>query len=283
MRGFLALPANGGDVNGASPFNVDPVSQFIFQADPWLLPVVMFLLLALAIEVPYQWGKRRQMGRVDLDAFTAVQAGLLTLASFVLGISFGQASSRFDLRRELVVKEANAIGTTWLRADQLPPGETLRFRRILTAYTAARLHAYETPRNPQLYQETLAFSDKSQTALWQIASGALRRRPVLGLSLLMQTLNDTIDLSAEQLQALTVHVPTEIVVLTLVLVTLGALSLGLRFGVDKARPAALSAVYVVASVVVITMMIDYDRPQTGFVTVNLNPIRAQLQSMQQSR
>jgi len=258
------------------------MTQLIFQSNPWLLPIVMFVVLVLAIEVPYRVAKTMKItATVGIDAFTAVQAGLLTLASFVLGISFGQASARFDARRELVVKEANAIGTTWLRADQLGPRDSLRFRRILTAYTAARLHAYETPRNPQLYEKTLAFSDKSQTALWSIASGALRRQPEnLGLSLLMETLNDTIDVSAEQLQALTTHVPTQVVVLTLVLVTLGALSLGLRFAVDKSRPGTLSALYVIASVVVISMMVDYDRPQTGFVTVNLSPIRTQLQSMQ---
>jgi hypothetical protein len=62
-----------------------------------------------------------------------------------------------------------------------------------------------------------------------------------------------------------------------------ALSLGLRFAADGARPAALSAIYVVASVIVVTMMIGYDRPQTGFVTVNLNPLKIQLQAMQSSK
>lgn len=243
----------------------------------------MVVALSLAIELPYRLLKRSKITGRNVDAFSAVQAGLLTLASFVLGLSFGQASSRFDARRALVVKEANAIGTTWLRAGQLAPRDAVRFRQLLTSYTAARLHAYETPNNPQLYERTVAFSDTVQRSLWDVASDALRRQPGnLGLSLLMEALNDTIDVSAEQLEALTTHVPTQIVVLTLLLVTLGALSLGLRFAVDGARPAALSAVYVVASVVVICMMVDYDRPQTGFVTINLNPIRAQLQTMQRS-
>jgi hypothetical protein len=260
------------------------MTALIFQSDPWILPILMLVILALAIEVPYRFGKFGAIATAHLDAFTALQAGLLTLASFVLGLSFSQASARFDVRRELVVKEANAIGTTWLRADQLPPADAARFRRILTAYTAARLNAYGTPRSPQLYAKTIDYSNNAQSALWAMASTALRKQPTnLGLSLLMQTLNDTIDVSAEQLQALTSHVPTTVIVLTLVLVTLGALSLGIRFSADKSRPATLSAVYVVASVVVISMMIDYDRPRTGFVTVPLAPLTAQLQSMQRAR
>jgi hypothetical protein len=98
----------------------------------------------------------------------------------------------------------------------------------------------------------------------------------------MQSLNDTIDLSLEQLQALTSHVPTAVVVLTLALVTLGTLSLGLRFAMEQSRPAILSAIYVIAYVLVINMMVDYDRPNTGFVNVGLTPLKLQLESMQRS-
>jgi hypothetical protein len=260
------------------------MTELIFQSNPWLLPIVMLIVLSLTIELPYRY-VRPILGAVErnVDAFTSVQAGLLTLASFVLGLSFAQASARYDTRRELVVKEANAIGTTWLRADQLEAAQSRAFRKVLTDYTAARLKAYQTPRDPELYKRTIAQSDRDQSSMWQLASSALHERSTdLGLSLLMESLNDTIDVSAEQLQALTSHVPTAVVVLTLVLVTLGALSLGLRFALDKSRPAALSAVYVVACVVVINMMVDYDRPQTGFVTISLNPLKAQLQTMQRA-
>jgi len=258
------------------------VTDLFFHANPWVLPIVMLVVLALSIELPY-WSSRGMpiSAAKRVDAFNIVQTGLLTLASFVLGLSFAQASSRYDARRELVVKEANAIGTTWLRANQLSVAERDRFRKILTSYTALRVNAYQTPNNQKLYDATLLESDKDQAEMWQIASSSLRANHTnLGLSLLMETLNDTIDVSAEQLQALTTHVPTAVITLTLVLVTLGALSLGLRFALDKARPAVLSAIYVAACVVVITMMIDYDRPQAGFVKVNLNPLIVQLHSME---
>ncbi len=258
------------------------MTYFIYGASPWAIPLLMLAVLGLSIELPYRFARKifRAKGS-DVDAFNVIQAGLLTLASFVLGLSFAQASGRFDDRRALVVKEANAIGTTWLRADQLAPAHAARFRQILTAYTDARLTAYETPHDPQLYERTLRQSDADQSRLWEIASSELRERPAnLGLSLLMQTLNDTIDVSAEQLQALTTHVPTVGVVLTLGLVTLGALSLGLRFALTASRPPVLCAIYVLASVVVISMMIDYDRPQDGFVRVNLNPLQTQLAAMQ---
>ncbi len=258
------------------------MTELIFQSNPWVFPTLVLILLAVAIEVPYRLAQplAAKMTK-QFDAFNAIQAGLFTLASFVLGLSFAQASARFDTRRELVIKEANAIGTTWLRADQLEPKQTERFRRILTNYTGARLKAYSTPSDQDLYARTIVQSSRDQDAVWAMASSAMHAHQTnLGLSLLMETLNDTIDVSAEQLQALTTHVPTVVVELTVALVVLGALSLGLRFAIDRARPVFLSAIYVVAYVFVISMMIDYDRPQTGFVNVNLNPLKLQLQLMQ---
>ncbi len=257
------------------------MTELIYQANPWALPLLMLVVLGLAIELPYRYLRSRADKLANADGFSVVQAGLVTLASFVLGLSFSQASARFDARRALVVTEANAIGTTWLRADQLDSVEAKRFRAILTRYTAARLRAYESPNNPALRQAGIDESDHDQAEMWSIASSALHRdRTNLGYSLLMQTLNDTIDVSAEQLQALTTHVPAEVIMLTLVLVTLATMSLGLGFAVKPSRPVALSIIYVLASVVVINMMIDYDRAQTGFIKVNLAPLHRQLQSMQ---
>jgi hypothetical protein len=257
------------------------MTDFLFFANPALLPALMLVLLAACIEVPYRLRRFLSQTRVNVDAWNAVQAGILTLAAFVLGLSFSQASARFDARRGLVVKEANAIGTTWLRANQLQPPQTRSFRTVLVGYTAARLRAYQSPGDRALYARTIAQSSQEQAQLWSLASSDLRAHQTnLGLSLLLESLNDTIDVSAEQLQALKGHVPTAMVLFTLALVVLGALSTGVRFAHDNSRPVLLSAIYVVASVVVINMVVDYDRPQTGLVTVDFGPLTRQLQSMQ---
>jgi hypothetical protein len=205
------------------------------------------------------------------------------LSAFVLSLSFSQASARFDSRRALVVTEANAIGTTWLRADQLEPAQSKRFRQILTDDVAARVAAYEAPKDPNLYRQAVERSDRDQEQLWTIASPALHSHSTtLGLSLLMESLNNTIDVAAQQRQALGSKVPTQVVTLTLILVILGALSLGIRFALDGARPVLMSAIYIISYVVVISMMIDYDRQDTGLIKVSLTPLILQQQSMEQS-
>ena len=257
------------------------LSQLLFTWNPWILPAGFVVVLMLAIDLPARFG-RKLVSRDHLDdnTWNVVQGGIVALVAFMLGISFSQSEGRFDARRGLVVTEANAIGTTWLRADQLPGVQAARFRALLTDYTATRLHAYESQLSPDDLQEAQSRSDAEQAQLWSLASGALRASPHdLGRSLLVASLNDTIDVSAEQLAALTHHVPTTIVFLTLVLVIIGAALIGFSFARAGESPQVLALAYVLVCVLVVEMIVDLDRPQSGFVRVNLDPIKIQLSSM----
>jgi hypothetical protein len=259
------------------------LEQFLFVWSPWLLPITLLVVMGLTVELTYRFEVIAPRLSISTDSWSATQSGIATLAAFVLSLSFAQASARFDSRRALVIKEANSIGTTWLRADQLHPPAAHSFRRVLTDYTATRLAAYSSPNNPPLYAKALERSASEQAELWALTSSALRNHPGdFGLSLLMQSLNDTIDVSAEQLDALTHHVPVGTIELTILLAWLSMFSLGVRFARNKSRPPIMSALTVLAMVAVLTMIVDYDRPQTGIARVSLNALAIQLHSMQQA-
>ena len=85
------------------------------------LPLVMGFGL-LAVECGYRLGNWRHRHAIEeKDAsVAAMTASILGLLAFMLAFTFSLAFSRFDNRREAVVEEANAIGTTWLRAQLLP-------------------------------------------------------------------------------------------------------------------------------------------------------------------
>ena len=67
--------------------------------------------------------------------------GLLGLLGLLLAFTFGMAGDRFDDRKGLVVEEANAIGTAWLRTDLVPEPMRTQARDVLRAYTRQRVEA----------------------------------------------------------------------------------------------------------------------------------------------
>jgi len=258
------------------------VTHLIFESDPFATLIALFAILLLALEVAFRLGRRStKLAAIDQETWNTIQGGLLTLVAFMLGLTYAQAQGRFDTRRDLVVREASSIGTTWLRADQLAPLDTARFRQILTQYTSQRLQAYSIPDTPQLYARVIRDSERQQAVMWSLVSGAVRQRPTdLGRSLLMTALNDTIAVSDEQVAALTHHVPTPVIVLAYILVLVGSVSIGLKFARTNSRPVALSILYLIALSLVMNLIIDYDRAQTGFVRVSLDPIEIQLRAME---
>lgn len=257
------------------------LENFIFRQNPLLFVGLILVVLVLSMELAYRYGSRLVGDpRMKDEAWNTVYAGLLVLVAFMLGLSYAQAQERFDARRQLVIKEANAIGTTWLRADQLPQPQSNEFRALLKSYASLRLHAYQNPRDLNALNRAVEESEAQQGQLWRLTSDALRAHPAdQGLALLMQTLNDAIDVSAEQIAALTQHVPVSLVMATLLLVVLATAATGFSFARLQARPAVFTAIYIIALTVSIGMIVDLDRPQSGFVRVSLDPLRAEIAQM----
>src|SRR5438552_2260367 len=81
--------------------------------------------LVLATEVGFRIGRWRSTG-LDEPAkgqVGAIQAAELALLGLFLAFTFSMAGSRYDARKQLVIDEANAIGTAYLRASLLPSAE----------------------------------------------------------------------------------------------------------------------------------------------------------------
>ena len=169
----------------------------------WLALVVVYcacFALGVAIRRRLAW----EPDSPDERAFSIAQGGVAVLAGLILGFSF--ASTRFETRRMLVVEEANAIGTTYLRAVSLPVASADQFRSMMRDYAQARLVAYADLSNRGRSEAVERQSVAMQGTLWRMAVTAARDDPRnVQLGLLIQSLNDTIDIAAKQSAALSSH------------------------------------------------------------------------------
>lgn len=95
----------------------------------------------LALEIGYRIGSWRHVHAIEEKEVPvgAMVASVLALLAFMLAFTFGLAASRFDARRQVVVDEANAIGTTWLRSRLLPEPQKSEAARLLREYVDVRV------------------------------------------------------------------------------------------------------------------------------------------------
>src|SRR4051812_41995182 len=118
LHGIVRRRPGRGDSGRSPGMEVDlmpPIS-------PVWLGLLLFVVLLLASEVGYWFGRRLQPHSTgDFKSHvTTMESSVLGLLALLLSFTFVMAASRYDTRKQLVLDEANAIGTTYLRTDLLP-------------------------------------------------------------------------------------------------------------------------------------------------------------------
>lgn len=95
----------------------------------------------ITAEFGYRLGRWWQMRTSDeKEGPTAMIVGsLLALMAFLLAITMGMASDRFNARRGIVLGEANSVGTTYLRAGYLPGPASSEIKDLIREYVPLRI------------------------------------------------------------------------------------------------------------------------------------------------
>ena len=240
---------------------------------PVLVIFVVFAVISfVAYEIGFQvghWYQARTPG-VQEGPTGVLVGSILALLAFLLAITMGMASDRFDTRRGLVLEEANTIQTTYLRAGYLPEPASSEIRNLLREYVPLRI----TPSD----QETrLANAQRSKALLLQTWSIAETEAKVTQqgdlMAAFLESLNDTIDLHESRLAAgVYSRVPATILWLLFVgsVLTLGMV--GYSAGLTKRRDLLSAIVLIIALGAVLALVIDLDQPNEGFVQVTQQPI-----------
>jgi hypothetical protein len=230
----------------------------------WLLFVITVAIIYAAVEVGYRLGNYRRRHSPEKDAPVGAMVGaMLGLLAFLLAFIFGMAASRFEDRRQAILKDANAIGTTYLRAALLPEPEREQIRQLLRQYVDVRLEGVQ----PEKQAEALKTSDDLQNQLWSLTAAVAAqdmRSVVTGT--FIQSLNEMIDMhSTRVMVGMRSRIPAVIwIVLYLVAVlTMGAM--GYQEGLAGTRRSLVSLVVVVTFAIVIFLIVDLDRPYEGLL------------------
>jgi uncharacterized membrane protein YidH (DUF202 family) len=239
------------------------------------LPAVFLVGLAAilaAIEIGYWLGTR--LGDRSDDNVSTLEGAVIGLLALIVGFTFAMALARFEARREAVLVEANAIGTTALRARLLPEPRRKDVLALLRDYVKVRLDLAQGPATPALLAVAIEKSNLLQEQLWQQAmAAAASDTGMVPTGLFIQALNDTIDNQAKRLAALRSQVPNSVQLALFGIAVVVSGFAGYASGL-KARRRFRLPVYVMGILVscVILLILDLDRPGAGFIEVSQQPM-----------
>jgi hypothetical protein len=240
-----------------------------------LLGVTLLALLVGCCEIGFRLG-RRHGGKRRRDAeapnIGTVTAGMLGLLAFTLSLSISMAQGRFDARRMLVVEEANAIGTAWLRAGLVEGPEGPALRRLLETWTQLRL---EDTRATLAVTRSAAPDGRSnalQAEIWQHVETLARRAPTPITASIVVALNAVFDQALAQRFAHESRVPAEILLMLLAGSLLAIGALGYQLGIGGYRLPVLSMLLIIMWVGGMLLIVDLNRPREGNIRTDAGPL-----------
>ena len=97
--------------------------SWLVMAPLWVIGLLLLSALTVAVALGYAGQSRLQRragaGIEPSSGGAHLLSAVLGLLALLLGFSFSMAMDRYETRRQLVIQEANALGTTWLRVQLL--------------------------------------------------------------------------------------------------------------------------------------------------------------------
>jgi hypothetical protein len=223
-----------------------------------------FLGVSASLEIGYRLARQgRHEGAGSLEAAVFALLGLL------LGFSFAGASTRLDKRRELIVQEANAIGTAYLRLDLLPPEPKTEMRRMLRDYLDQRLRIFADFPDISAAERDNKIATEMQRKIWELAARSTEPESMRTAALLLlPALNEAFDTAATRTALLYAHIPALILGLLVVVSLLSGLLAGYGMAKRGTRGWLHGIVYALTLAATIYVVVDLDYPRFGFIRVD---------------
>lgn len=242
--------------------------------DHRLITLAMAFLLVTSGEIGFRRGVRKRDSKAAFRSLMSGTGGaMLGLLGLLLGFSLAMAVSRWDARREVIVNEANAIGTLWLRAGLLE--EPLRgdLRDALREYTDTRIVLGGARGNREVLRAARSKSESLHTSIWSVIErGNQPDRSNAVLSSLINAANEVIDIHELRLASIENFLPAP---LLLLLFAVAAVSMGFlawSFGAANqgGRKAIVALCLLIGAVLLVIM--DVNRPQRGRIEVGIESL-----------
>ena len=241
---------------------------------PFIVAIIILGALAAATEFGSRSGRRAVKTREAPSAglVGAIQGAMLGLLGLLLGFSFAGAAGRFMERQDLIIHEANAIGTAHLRADLLDEPDASRLRAALAEYVRHRLELSRT-----LYRgitpQQAAEVEQRHRAMWEAGRDGALAKPSAALAVL-NPVNEVIDLHSLRIAAGHKHLPALVMGLLAVCSLLAMAVIGYGCGLSgrRCRPMTISLAILVGAALWTT--IDLDHPRVGLIRLSDAPLQA---------
>jgi hypothetical protein len=239
----------------------------------WTLAPAVWLLLLGGMLLSMEAGRRVRVKHLraaqgESTGFGAVHGAVFGLMGLMVAFTFSGAAVRFDHRRNLIVEEANDIGTAYRRIDLLPEAARGPLQGKFREYVDTRLDTYRAGTDFERISQLLQQTAQQQDQIWKMALAAIAHASTPAVpAQILSLLNAMFDIVTTRTAATQMHPPV------VVWVMLGGLTLVCSFlvGYDTGGSGRRHWLQLLtfASIFSLTLyvILDMEYPRVGLIRV----------------
>jgi hypothetical protein len=251
-----------------------------FSLPSWAVGLLLIAAIGSATALGYAIGRYLRQHEAKLrEPFGVLQGALLGVVGLILAFGLSLALGRYEDRRASTVDEANAIGTSYLRAQLIAEPARTRSLELYPRYADLAIQVSQEVPGSSGMRRTTSAEGVLQRRLWHLAGQSIADAPLASAPrLYVDSLNETLDAQSTRLAALTNRVPGAVLALEVIgaAIAIGLLALHISI-LGRGLMAMLAAAALVTLLLLVTF--DLDRPTRGLIKVPDTPLVAVRASM----
>jgi hypothetical protein len=243
----------------------------------WVFFIVITLIALAPIEVGQRLGERRRRNS-DHEAegpVGAVVGATLALLGFMVALTLGSATARFDSRKEALIDGVNAIEIAFRNAALLPEPHKSESRKLLLEYVTIRLNLPTVFSDPARLQALDAQIRSLHQSLWSHAEALTKEdRSSETYAMFASSLNDVLQVHNKRLIIGALHrIPLPVWVVLVIVTIITMLGVGFQFGLAGNRSQIADLMLALTFALVMTLIFDLEQPGKGLIDVSQQPMR----------
>lgn len=249
----------------------------------WVVGLIFIIIQTIALEAGFRVGLVRRAHWKDADSGggAVVLTSMFAVMGLVLAFTYASGVSRFDARKNAVLIEANALGTAFHRADLVAePGRT-ELRTLLLDYARTRAFQPGTINTYEDFREIVNTTLEKLEMIWPATKHIVEQGKSGPIEAsLVAAINEVLDAHTIRLTAVLDHLP-RVIMWMLVLIVAAALAVaGYNAGIQGRMSRWRMSAFVIVLTALMLIILDFDRPNDGLVTVSNQSIFAVIDQME---
>jgi len=216
----------------------------------------------------YKRSEIKKKPESDGEGLGPAEGSMLGFMALLLAFTFNMAATKFETRRDIIIEEANAIGTAILRCDMYPDSARKVFRQNFAKYLEARIAYYDAGVDEKNIKSALDESDMHSGSIWKLATALSQdRENFVRSAQMIPALNAMIDIVTTRENSRIAKVPPLILWMLLLLTLVSSFLTGYAQKTIQ-RNRVMIIAFALMTALTLYLIMELDRPRKGWITLD---------------